>query len=1026
MSTITVVNIIPNSHSNETNQDSEPSIAVNPMNPNEIVITAFTPPDSGQSNGPIFYSNDGGATWFLNFIIPNGGPDDQSIGFASISNELYLSALHGNPTSFNVMRTSDPTAIGTLPTYDARTDIDQPWVEAITVIGGPDDGKDRLYVAYNDDGVSSGKTATIDVCPDALASSPVFTQVPLETRSVGSGLRDGYAIRPVAHRDGTIYAIYEGWRSGSFGGNITTDIVVVRDDSWGTGSTPFTDLKDPGDHLAGIRVATGVVINDGGFIGQERLNNDLIIAVNPSNSDIVYIAWADNAGPNYTIRVRRSLNRGVMWSGDLLTADSATMTSMTINSTGKVGLLYQKVNSGNWETHFQSTTDSSGTHWDDAILSVASSTTPAKIYDPYLGDWARVVAVGKNFYGTFCANNTPDPANFPSGITFLRNHSTTSPFQLLGSDNATPVAVSIDPFFFNVQAVAASADFYVRDWTDSATSGDNGAEPSTHAVFYTTSDVWNQSSSSTPNPPNANDQPDSEDASAGSGSAGDNYLFARIRRNVLPAAGSGATTVSAHFLVSEFGTGSNFIDWTLADASDPDITFPVVGDVTVSFAETDLGPIVTPPYQWNLNTTASNHLCVAVEIYTSQDPFVSPGLTGHAPGWPTTDLAVLYDNNKAQRNLQVYLAGHGSHGSTYYGIAHNAATLTRDMVLQAGALPGRNIQVEVVTGKGIVERKNLLQGDNITLTGMLPGENRWIGITIPVPAAGSDNLTVPISELNGATLINGFAIAAQPATLNDTIASVLAFEKSVLLRIAAAFQIKSASTLAKADDPSKQKSKGETTFLFDEKIKVSTKDLTIEMDLKISKTGESSGEEKNIAYGSSLISRIAEIEIVVKELISIGKTGDPFSVLGTLAAIAGTSASDELTLVTLHATLLNRLDAFMTMQQKAAGDVADIVQNVTWQRELFKTRPTLTAMAAASEIRIRSGAYLNKVANRTALPGDYRQLISDLGPYFEQVVNILLAKGIDLRSYVQQMNAAVTTRSLQQAHRQFLLQLQHI
>ena len=1024
MSTITVVNIIPNSHSNETNQDSEPSIAVNPMNPNEIVITAFTPPDSGQSNGPIFYSNDGGASWFLNFIIPNGGPDDQSIGFASISNELYLSALHGNPTSFNVMRASDPTAIATLPTFDARSNIDQPWVEAITVIGGPDDGKDRLYVAYNNDGISSGKTATIDVCSDALAASPTFTQVPLETRTVGTGLRDGYAIRPVAHRDGTIYAIYEGWRSGSFGSNITTDIVVVRDDSWATGATPFTDLKDPGDHLAGIRAATGIVINDGGFIGQERLNNDLIIAVNPSNSDIVYIAWADNAGPNYTIRVRRSLNRGATWSGDLLTADNATMTSMTINSTGKVGIMYQKVNSGNWETHFQTTTDSSGTHWDDAILSVASASTPAKQYDPYLGDWARVVAIGKNFYGTFCANNTPDPANFPSGISFLRNHTTASPFQLLASDNTTPVAVSIDPFFFKVQAVDPSADFYVRDWTDSSTSGDNGAEPSTHAVFYTTSDVWNQYSSSTPTPPNANDQPVSEDASAGTGSAGDNYLFARIRRNTLPASGSGSTTVSAHFLVSEFGTGSNFVDWILADAGDPDINFPVTGDVTVSFAETDLGPIVTPSYQWNLNTTSSNHLCIAVEIYTSQDPFASPGLTGHAPGWPTTDLAVIYDNNKAQRNLQVYLAGHGSHGSTYYGIAHNAATFTRDMVLQAGALPGRNVQVEVVTEKGVVERKTLVKGDKITLSGLLPGENRWIGITIPVPSAGSDSLTIPVSELNGATVVNGFAIAAQPAALNDTIASVLQFEKSVLMRIAAAFKIKSASTLATADASAKQKT--ETTFLFDEKIKVSTKDLNIEMDLKISKTGEGTQEEKNTAYGSSLLSRVTGIEKVVKELISMGGTGDPFSILSTLATMAGTTASDELTLVTLHATLLHRLDAFMTMQQKARGDLADIVQNVTWQRDLFKTRPSLTAITVAPDIRNRSGAYLNKVANRTAQPGDYRQLISDLGPDFQQVLNTLLSKGIDLRSYVQDMNAAATLRSLQKAHRQFLLQLQEI
>ena len=137
-----------------------------------------------------------------------------------------------------------------------------------------------------------------------------------------------------------------------------------------------------------------MVINDGGFLGQERLNNDLAMAVDPGNSDIVYVAWADNAGPNYTLRVRRSLNRGVDWSGDLLTVDNATMTSMAINGVGQVGLMYQQVNAGNWETHFRRTTDTSGVSWDDTTLSVAPDNTPVKAFDPYLGDWARVVAVG--------------------------------------------------------------------------------------------------------------------------------------------------------------------------------------------------------------------------------------------------------------------------------------------------------------------------------------------------------------------------------------------------------------------------------------------------------------------------------------------------------------------------------------------------------------------------------------------------------------------------------------------------------
>ena len=50
-----VVNIIPQNMSAETNFDAEPSIAVNPANPQEIVISTFTP-----DTGPMVKSITGG------------------------------------------------------------------------------------------------------------------------------------------------------------------------------------------------------------------------------------------------------------------------------------------------------------------------------------------------------------------------------------------------------------------------------------------------------------------------------------------------------------------------------------------------------------------------------------------------------------------------------------------------------------------------------------------------------------------------------------------------------------------------------------------------------------------------------------------------------------------------------------------------------------------------------------------------------------------------------------------------------
>ena len=47
--------------------------------------------------------------------------------------------------------------------------------------------------------------------------------------------------------------------------------------------------------------------------------------------------------------------------------------------------------------------------------------TPAPAFLPYIGDYDHLMAVGKNFYGIFSANNTPDMTNFPNGVTFQRN-----------------------------------------------------------------------------------------------------------------------------------------------------------------------------------------------------------------------------------------------------------------------------------------------------------------------------------------------------------------------------------------------------------------------------------------------------------------------------------------------------------------------------------------------------------------------------------------------------------------------------
>ncbi|MBV9597334.1 MAG: hypothetical protein JOZ87_10745, partial [Chloroflexi bacterium] len=242
---IKVVNMIPITSSGETNQDSEPNLAVNPINSLEMSATAFTPsPNVGGANSPIFYSSDGGNTWTLLDIIGNTPIVDQTLRFSSTSGMLYTGLLWGNgPISainFDILRTNDFSGRSVMTRLvPSRKNDDQPFIQAATVANGPAAGNDRIYVGSNDH-APSNIPATIDLSLNAGATSVTTSTVVIESRKVQ---RDGFQTRPAIHINGTIYAIYYSI-SVDFS---SSEVVIVRDDNWASGMTPFSALKDRND-----------------------------------------------------------------------------------------------------------------------------------------------------------------------------------------------------------------------------------------------------------------------------------------------------------------------------------------------------------------------------------------------------------------------------------------------------------------------------------------------------------------------------------------------------------------------------------------------------------------------------------------------------------------------------------------------------------------------------------------------------------------------------------------------------------
>ena len=366
------------------------------------------PDPRNSGSGPIFVSTDGGATWVLNVVLPGGNRTvDITLRFGGSSGVLYAGILRFDTTDMNILRKAGGSGMpGLMDILVSRALEDQPWVEAQTVPSGPAVGLDRVYVGHNDFNAAPA-TATVEASLNAAtAPAPAgFTPDRLEVGRLG---QDGPSIRPAIHPDGIVYAAYFGWR-GTSGGNRTGDVVVVRDDNWASGATPFTAITDPSDSLTGVLVAPGVSFPFNSLLGTQRVGSQLAIAVDPRDSNTVYVAWGDgSSGATYTLPAAL-----VGWGRNVVgrPADSCrSHQPLAINQLGTVAFMYQRlVNPGagdRWRTHLERSVDGFATLPSDAILADVPDNNGSYTGTNPIGDYACLLAVGNDFYGVFSGNNT--------------------------------------------------------------------------------------------------------------------------------------------------------------------------------------------------------------------------------------------------------------------------------------------------------------------------------------------------------------------------------------------------------------------------------------------------------------------------------------------------------------------------------------------------------------------------------------------------------------------------------------------
>lgn len=912
-----VVNIVPNVLSNETGGDTEPSIAVDPVNPQRIAITAFTPDPASSGSAPIYLSTDAGVNWATNVCLPGGNTTfDSSIRFAGAAGTFYAGILRADTSNLAILRSAFPPA-GIMTQLINRAGPDQPWVVASWAgVGGGT--AERVYVQSND----SGQAAVQFSQDAATAAAPAGFGAPVNLQ-----LRTGSSrpsVRGAIHRSGRIYITFV--RTSGAG----SDIVVMRDDAWGNNS--FGDLVDPGDSIAGVRVVTGVTTPPvGTLLGTQRVSSRIAIAVDPRNRNRVYLAWCDGAvtamSP-FTLHLRRSDNGGATWTADLRTLANVTNPCLAVNVQGVVALMYQQLVAGmagnRWSTVLERSINRFATV---ATTSVLANTPPGVGFGAAgdLGDFCNLIANGKDFYGTFCVVNAPLNANFPSGVTYLRNADFTTG-NLRNLANTANVASSVDPFFVHWQTVEPHDDVFVRDWTDSAAVADDGVEPSLRPAFYVTPDVWNRRGTD----PGAfvSDRPSNEDAGNGVGIIGNNWLFARIRRRAAAAAGAPDIAVTAHFLVSPLGTGSNYVD---ASSMDPDVTFPDP-DPVVTFAAAEVGPKTTTAFPWHLNPVGSTHLCAAVEISTPADPFVGASLRGRAPGWPDTDLEIVDDNNKAQRNmgLSVTPARESAGESALWAIVHNAATFRRDFELRIRwpiprDLQGRPVVSIVSPGR---EPQVIKDEARLVFRNMEPLENRWVGIRVRGAFGKRETVAaVFFDEMIGDSAINGFGLGLRFGADRDVAAHAHERLRSVATRLVYGWKLDVAELLHVIR-----------------------------------------GTKLKFPEGGALV------RSMVDAALRLGR--DQFGIEAAFDAFLRVVKKDGLARLVALTSLMEAIDAHLTARQLARGNRADLLQTVKCHLAALETLKADDR--AVREASARARRFIEAWEARKAGPGDVTTLLGQM------------------------------------------------
>jgi hypothetical protein len=391
--------------------DTEPSIAVNPVNPLEIAVVTFSEGWGPGNMAPVWRSNDGGVTWTKVFQLPqpdpsSSGPGDQKIAFDASGN-LYVAELAFEmtpPRLFVYRQTGAPTAPLTVGAVYGSTNDDQPHLDVDHSSTSAFLG--RLYSPWLD----FSQVRARSTVGRSINGGATVTSVGAGDNATFANRTTRIALAP----DGKAYIIYK-TREGSAGGNFeNVHFYVRRSDDGGVtwtsnGGTSGVSVHGAGTVQTFFTDAFGNLAK--GKVARAR-SSDAWIATDPGSGD-VYAAYVSKDGSGFgQIFVARSIDQGVTWTSARVTDGThhSAYPEVAVAANGAVGVLYVDYDDSGAATIFRHRFARSfdhGVNWTDEILQSMDPGPLANADSGFLwGDYEGLTAIGNTFYGVFTGQST--------------------------------------------------------------------------------------------------------------------------------------------------------------------------------------------------------------------------------------------------------------------------------------------------------------------------------------------------------------------------------------------------------------------------------------------------------------------------------------------------------------------------------------------------------------------------------------------------------------------------------------------